>query len=173
MSKAQLKKALKGMEKDDIINTVIELYDARKDAKEYLEYWLNPDPRKELEKCEKLIDRQFFTAAGVSRRTPSLTTIAKIQKDFMSICFEPEIIAGLLLFIAEREYKWLTERYRKAAYRSSLKKNINEAELYIKDHDLEPIFGVRLEKLKEVGESLLAYQADLSTRPIYRQRRYW
>lgn len=40
MSKAQLKKQLKTLEKDEIIEMVMELYDARKEAKEYLEFYL-------------------------------------------------------------------------------------------------------------------------------------
>ena len=74
------------MDKQEIISMVEELYDARKEAKEYLEYWINPDPQKELERVEKLIERQFVTPQGVNRRSPSLPAIAKIIKDFMTIC---------------------------------------------------------------------------------------
>ena len=38
MSKAQLKKHMKTLEKDEIIEMVMEMYDARKEAKEYLEF---------------------------------------------------------------------------------------------------------------------------------------
>ena len=33
---------------------VMELYDARKEAKEYLDYYVNPDENKELEKFKKI-----------------------------------------------------------------------------------------------------------------------
>ena len=39
MSKATVKKLLRSMSKEDIIEMVIEMYDARKEAKEYLEYY--------------------------------------------------------------------------------------------------------------------------------------
>ena len=54
MSKAQLKKHLNTLEKPQIIEMVMELYDARKEAKEYLEFYLNPDENKELEKFKKI-----------------------------------------------------------------------------------------------------------------------
>ena len=43
MSKAQLKKALASMDAREIAEMVCELYDTRPEAKEYLEYWLNPN----------------------------------------------------------------------------------------------------------------------------------
>lgn len=33
---------------------VMELYDARKEAREYLDYYVNPDENKELEKFKKI-----------------------------------------------------------------------------------------------------------------------
>lgn len=33
---------------------VMELYDARKEAREYLDYYVNPDEKKELEKFKKI-----------------------------------------------------------------------------------------------------------------------
>ena len=42
MSKAKVKKILMSMPKEEIIGMVLEMYDARKEAKEYLEYyWCN------------------------------------------------------------------------------------------------------------------------------------
>ena len=43
MSKATVKKILMSMPKEDIIGMVLEMYDARKEAKEYLEFYANPD----------------------------------------------------------------------------------------------------------------------------------
>lgn len=40
MSKATIKKLLRSMSKEQIIEMVIEMYDARKEAKDYLEYFL-------------------------------------------------------------------------------------------------------------------------------------
>ena len=42
MSKAQLKKHLAALTKEQIIEVILELYDARKEAKEYQEFYLNP-----------------------------------------------------------------------------------------------------------------------------------
>ena len=62
MSKAQLKKHLNTLEKPQIIEMVMELYDARKEAKEYLEFYLNPDENKELEKFKKIVLKVIYVA---------------------------------------------------------------------------------------------------------------
>ena len=49
MSKVQLKKHLSALNKEQIIEVMLELYDARKEAKEYLEFYLNPNEDEKLE----------------------------------------------------------------------------------------------------------------------------
>ena len=159
-----MKKALAALDKEEIITMVTELYDARKEAKEYLEYWIDPDAGKELERVEKLVDRQFFTPQGVSRRTLSLPTINKLIKDFMSICFEPERVADLLIYTTERMADWLEVRYRRVAYRTSLRKYLNEATLYVESHELEPLYGIRIERLQSRVEAVETYQEEHAPR---------
>ena len=55
MSKAKLKKYLQTLSKEQVIEVMLELYDARKEAKDYLEFYLTPDSKAELEKCKKAI----------------------------------------------------------------------------------------------------------------------
>ncbi|MDE5843166.1 MAG: hypothetical protein K2H35_05470 [Muribaculaceae bacterium] len=170
MSKAKLKKTLQAMPADELVTVIMELYESRKEAKEYLEYWLNPDADKELERCTKLIDRQFFTSAGVNRRSPALPEINKIVKNFMTLCYESDKVAELLLFIPGRMADWLEERYRRVSYRSSLRKYLNEAKLYIETHDLTARFGLRLERLEERVEAIEKWQENYA--PRWRRRRY-
>ncbi|MDE6805247.1 MAG: hypothetical protein K2J05_00410, partial [Muribaculaceae bacterium] len=127
-------------------------------------YWIDPDAGKELERVEKLIDRQFFTPQRVSRRTLSLPTINKLIKDFMSICFEPERVADLLIYTTERMADWLEVRYRRVAYRTSLRKYLNEATLYVESHELEPLYGIRIERLQSRVEALENYQEEHAPR---------
>lgn len=157
---------------DEIVNVVMELYAARKEAKEYLEYWLNPDSEKELEKCHKLIGRQFFTPKGVAKRSPSLPAVSKVTKDFMTICFDPERVGDLLLYTTEIMADWLAERYRRVSFRSSLRKYLNDAALYIENHELESLYGVRLERLREKVELIEKWQENAAPRGWWRRRRW-
>ena len=48
MSKVALKKYLNSLQKGEIVEMVLDLYDARKEDKEYLEYFRNPDEEEKL-----------------------------------------------------------------------------------------------------------------------------
>ncbi|MDE6247042.1 MAG: hypothetical protein K2M41_04270 [Muribaculaceae bacterium] len=174
MSKTKLKKALNALEKEELINTIIELYDARKDAKDYLEYWLAPDPQGELEKCVKLVNRQFYTPQGLSRRSPQSSAISKILKDFSTICFEPEKVAELMMQICTISLNWINEKYRGVSHRTSLQKRLTELEQYIELHQLEDLYGLKLSRLREsVTEMLERYANDSVPYTHRRRRRYW
>lgn len=50
MSKSTLKKHLQTLNKEQLIETVLEMYDNLKPAKEYLEYYLSPKEKVMYEK---------------------------------------------------------------------------------------------------------------------------
>lgn len=131
MSKAKLKKTLAQMPAEQLVELVLELYDARKEAKEYLEFWLEPDTPKALEKAKKKVERVFYSGEDSPRKRPSLTELNRITRDFTSQVFDTESIADLLIYVAEKECEWLEGRWRRLSYRSSIKKNVDTAALYI------------------------------------------
>ena len=55
MSKTTLKKQLNELTREQLIEVMLELYEARKDAREYLEYYVNPDEKKMYEKYRAVI----------------------------------------------------------------------------------------------------------------------
>ena len=64
MSKVALKKYLGTLEKSEVIDVVLGLYDARKEAKEYLEYFLNPDEKAKLKEYKAIIRNEFWPKRG-------------------------------------------------------------------------------------------------------------
>lgn len=60
MSKSTIKKLLQSMTKEDIIEMVLELYSARKEAKEYLEFYASPDEKGKLEEYKSIIREEFY-----------------------------------------------------------------------------------------------------------------
>ena len=67
MSKAKLKKHLLSLTKEQITDIVLELYDARKEAKEYLEFYLEPN-------SFRLVDSQ------ISPHSPNAERLFPISK---------------------------------------------------------------------------------------------
>ena len=101
MSKAKLKKYLQTLSKEQVIEVMLELYDARKEAKEYLEFYLTPNSNAELEKCKKVIRQEFFPTRGFSEK-PSFAKCRKVISDFQKLKPEPTCVADLMLFYIEQ-----------------------------------------------------------------------
>lgn len=149
MSKAQLKKALAGMDAGSIAEMVCELYDARPEAKEYLEFWLKPDMKGELDKYKVKIHRLFFTTSGKPRKRPTITSIKKELKYFSSLCFEPEIMSELYIYLCETDIQWLREKRNPSASIKSAQGTLSLCRQYIETSGLEDRFSIKLERLEE------------------------
>lgn len=77
MSKSLLKKTLTKFSADQLRELIIEMYDSRKDVKEYLNFYLNPDSKAIAEKCIKPIVKEFQR----SKRYDSKARISKIKAE--------------------------------------------------------------------------------------------
>lgn len=133
MSKAKLKRQLQSLDHAQIMAMVLELYDIRRDAREYLDFWADPDPEKAVEKAEKEVRKIFHTTNGKPRRRPSMTDLNTIVKHFMTLGLDPDRVGGFLLHVAETQAEWLSGRVRRMTYRSSMFKNLTAARLYIEN----------------------------------------
>lgn len=105
MSKSQVKKLLAGMSKEEVVNVVMELYDARKEAKEYLEYFVNPDENSELEKFKKIVLKEFDDDFS---RNPQcrFSVCRKALSDFKKLAPSEETLAEAMVFYVERVYEF-------------------------------------------------------------------
>lgn len=89
MSKTSLKKELSGYTKEQLIEVVLDLYAARKDVKDYFDFFLDPNSKKLFEKYQKAVDKEFAKSKW-SRSKARISVIKKLVKEFGS--FHPDII---------------------------------------------------------------------------------
>lgn len=84
MSKSTIKKLLQSMTKAEIIEMVLELYSARKEAKEYLEFYACPDEKGKLEEYKSIISEEFYPK---KRREPQtrFSVCRKAVADFKKL----------------------------------------------------------------------------------------
>lgn len=59
MSKADVKKYIKSLDKSSLEELVLDLYSARKEAKEFLEYVIKPNDRGKLEEYREIIKKSL------------------------------------------------------------------------------------------------------------------
>lgn len=68
MSKATIKQLLQSMTKKDIIEMVLDLYSARKEAKEYLDFYACPDEKENLKNIRASSEKNSIHQSDVSLR---------------------------------------------------------------------------------------------------------
>lgn len=97
--KSAVKKHLIKLTKEQVIDVVLELYEARKEAKEYLEFYINPNDDAKLEEYKKIIYNEFYPNRGEPKCRFSVCR--KAISDFKKLKPSPSCIADLMLFYIE------------------------------------------------------------------------
>ncbi len=147
MSKAKLRKKLETLPKENVINLVMRLYDASKEAKTYLEFYLTPDSHAEVEKYKKIIQNEFFPARGFSEK-PSFATCRKAISDFRKLKPAPECVADLMLYYIEQGCEYtMTFGDMWEQYYITLERNFAKAMEFIFLHGLLVKYYERIERM--------------------------
>ncbi len=104
MTKSTIKKMLQSMKKEDLIGLVLELYSARKEAKEYLEFYAAPDENGKLEEYKNIIQEEFYPKR---RREPQtrFSVCRKAVADFKKLKPSDDALAELMVSYME----WATK----------------------------------------------------------------
>lgn len=111
MSKQQLKKFFETLDKEQIIAAVIEMYSARKEAKAYWDYYINPDCAKMLEKAKKGVRAAFYTRGenGHPRRRPRFKDGNAVVSDFKLLPPDSDSLAELMIYYFEQCADYMAE----------------------------------------------------------------
>ncbi|MDE6278105.1 MAG: hypothetical protein K2M06_08360 [Muribaculaceae bacterium] len=98
MSKIALKKELALMTKPQLEQLVLEAYSARKEIKEYLEYFLAPDPDKLLDKAREEVEKECRRGKWGRSKT-RVSVLRKIISDFASFQPGDDYVLRLRFFV--------------------------------------------------------------------------
>lgn len=100
MSKSSVKRLLASMEKGEIIAMVMEMYDARKEAKDYLEYYTAPNEDSKLEEYKRIITEEFYPLKNRDPKT-RFSVCRKAVSDFKKLKPSEEALADLMVTYME------------------------------------------------------------------------
>lgn len=147
MSKTTLKKTLRDLTRDQIIDVVLELYDARRDAREYLEYFVSPDEKGMSDKVRNIITKEFFPARGRAKGRTSICRRA--IKDYTLLHPSPRYIADVMLHLVETliRYAISVRWWIKAPQENLLHSYLIETLEYCISHDLYDEMYPRIESI--------------------------
>lgn len=100
MSKTSVKNMLLAMTKKDIVDMVLEMYSARKEAQEYLEFYANPNETSKLEEYKAIIKEEFYPKR---RREPQtrFSVCRKAVADFKKLKPSADALAELMVSYME------------------------------------------------------------------------
>lgn len=151
MSKATVKKILMSMPKEDIIGMVLEMYDARKEAKEYLEFYVNPDEDGKLEEYKKIIVEEFYPTKGKNPVGKTRFAICrKAVSDYKKLKPSADKLADLMLCYVENacrftyDYGDMWEQYY-----TSVENNFDKTMAFIAKNNMLEHFKPRLKQCVE------------------------
>ena len=163
MSKTTLKKQIKELTKEQLMEVMLELYDARKEAREYLEYYVNPDENKMFEKYNAVIRKEFFPQKGRAKGRTSVCK--KAVKDFISLHPSPKLIAELKYSLVETimEYAVSSRFWLRESQENTLLAFFKDSLEYMFSNDLLDYFDRRIYKLlKKSDTSRCPFREELS-----------
>lgn len=145
MSKSKLKTELSNLEKEQLIEVILEMYDKRKDAKEYFNFYLNPDSKVLREKYEKKIFSEI-KRSKYGKSKARITAIKRNLAEFESFSPDTEEIFTLYLnTLANLLYHERLLKYSVTLVTGTKDLALKYIDLGIKEDQLE-------RRLKEIDE---------------------
>jgi len=142
------------MPKEEIIGMVLEMYDARKEAKEYLEFYANPDEDGKLEEYKKIITEEFYPSRGRQEPKTRFSICRKAVSDYKKLKPSPDKLADLMLCYVENacqftyDYGDMWEQYY-----TSVENNFEKTMAFIAKNNMLEHFKPRLRQCMEWASS--------------------
>lgn len=146
MSKAKLRSLLLSLEKKQIISIVLELYSTSKEAKGYLDYFVEPNEQEKVKEYKAIIEKEFYPR-GKKEPQIRFSVCRKAISDYKKLSPSAQSLADLMLFYMETacmftyDFGDMWEQYY-----TSVEKNFDKTLAFIADHDLIEAFLPRIEQ---------------------------
>lgn len=168
MSKTTVKKALKDLTADQLRGVILELYDNRTEAKEFLDYWADPDPEREIEKYKLKISKVFLIGENRPRKSPDFKELKKLLKDFSSLYMDNQQLIEMNLYAMEIYLMWLKTRTKVIAQQARYESMCKSLDEMLDMDDTENIFSLRWNRIKDEFDAIFR-RGNLKTRRRWRR----
>ncbi len=120
MSKSQLKKYIKDLNREQLEEFILDIYSDVKPAKEYLDFFLNPDVTKLIDKTQSSLYSKFYRPSGEPTFNLKFSKVNDIMKDFTTKIHDPFIVADMMVYLI----KLICEYGRNYSYSESFVRSI-------------------------------------------------
>jgi hypothetical protein len=161
MSKAALKKELDSLSKEQVINIILRTYSARKEFKDYYEFFLNPDIEKLNEKYQKaILSESNRTKWGYSKLRVS--KVRNLLKEYSSFDPGAEYTLDMTFWTIRRLMVIFSFYHSTDSQLNSIPKLLADSLKYAEDNEIFLYWKSHAEKLPHLNldnQSMLDYVA--------------
>lgn len=149
MSKRDLKKYLKELDKEQIEAQILELYTKFSEVKIYYDFVFNPKEEKIVQAAKVKISQEYFPVK--SKRPKLRRSIAqKYIKHFLTLGVDPFAVADLMLYTIETAQKYSAKReIRFSSFYKSMLNSFEQAVNFIIANGIVPDFKVRIRSIHQ------------------------
>ena len=151
MSKSKLKKELAGMTHEQMSDLMVQVYEASKEAKAWLDFYLDPDIEALSEKYRKHIHLKCYGRSGRARR-PKMRDCNQLIKTFSNIVQDPTPVSDLMLYFMEEITRVASQKGRQSeSYIRTLTGQFRKTLEYLKSTGLLEYSMARLRKIISIA----------------------
>jgi len=128
MSKRDLKKYLGELDKEQLQEQLIELYEKFTAVKEYYDFVFNPKEEKRLQEAKLKISNEYFPIGKTRKAKMRRSTAQKIIKHFITLGVDPFVIADVMLYTIEIAQTFSAENpIKQEAFYKSMNNSFEQA----------------------------------------------
>lgn len=147
MSKRDLKKYLDALDKQQIVEQFLELYDKFSEVKTYYDFVFNPKEEKLVGEAKAKISNEYFPVK-TKRAKLRRSTAQKIIKHFLMLGVDPFAIADVMLYTIEVAQKYSARReMRYASFYKSMLNSYGQAIHYVIANGIASEFKNRIHSI--------------------------
>lgn len=147
MSKAQLKKYIQSLDREHLEDFVMDIYSDVKPAKEYLDFFLNPDIDKVVQKTELALYSKIFKRNGDPVLRLKFTKINDIMKDFTTKVKDPHIVADMMGYLLSLLCQYGSRYCHSESFVRSVVANFGRFSKWLVSNGLEKEYAEKMAKL--------------------------
>ncbi len=147
MSKRALKKYLNELEKDQLEEQIMDLYERFKDVKTYYNFAFNPNEEKLMEDAKFKISKEYFP---LSRRRPKMrrSVAQKLIKNFITLGVDGLLVGDLMLYNIEIALIYSRDHVvRQVSFYKSILTSFEQAVEFIQSYGLWSEFKERIDQV--------------------------
>ena len=149
MSKRDLKKYLTSLDKEQIEEQFLDLYDKFSDVKTYYDFVFNPKEEKLVGEAKAKISNEYFPIK-TKRAKLRRSTAQKHIKHFLLLGVDPFAVADVMLFTIEIAQKYSAKReMRYASFYKSMLNSFEQAVNYTISNGIVSEFKPRIEGIEK------------------------